>query len=305
MVNKSQKVSSFVSSLARSMSIVAISIVAASACSEKAKEPQAGEAGAQPNANNNPAATTAAGTGGTPSQAPDNNTENDKTQDPQPGSVELGDDCKEDVHCKSGICKELYYPGEPDSTEPRPKTCAECRDDAQCINEKKGIVCTASIEEGYIRCQDGSLGTPCEKKEHCAGELGCFKVKLGDNESFLKSCSECGSHIDCPTEGNRNCVARDSSEAMAYFNRCLADGTRKTGEACFPCETGDRECAGGFCVKVENEDPEDDFCVGVCGECRVDTDCEEGFRCTPAKLADFDKDFEIDGHEYSRCIKKG
>lgn len=302
MVNKFQSVSSLVSSLSRSMFVVALGIVTISGCSEKAKEPQAGEAAPQPN--NNPAATTGASSSSAPSQAEDN-TQDDQPEEPQPGSVELGDDCQADAHCKSGICKELYYPGEPDSTEPRPKTCAECRDDAQCIAEKKGIVCTASMEEGFIRCQDGSLGTPCEKKEHCSGNLGCFKVKLGDNESFMKSCSECGSHSDCPAEGNRNCVARDSSENLAYFNRCLADGARKTGEACFPCETGDRECAGGFCVKVKNEDPEDTFCVGVCGECRADTDCKEGFRCTPAKLADFEKDFAIDGHEYSRCVKKG
>lgn len=228
----------------------------------------------------------------------------------KPGSLELGEHCKEDAACKSGICiVGLDLEGEKDTDEA--KTCASCRDDAQCIKEKKGLVCARGHKDGIIKCADGKLGTQCSKNEHCAKGLMCSLINLGENKSWEKTCSECGKHTDCPAEGKRNCVSRDTPDGPGLFNLCLPDKVRKSGEICFPCETGNRECADGFCVKVKIKDEGiegfDKLCLGVCGACATDADCPADSRCTPPEL-DYTKDPKKDGvaiHKSSRCVKKG
>lgn len=220
-----------------------------------------------------------------------------------PGSVELGEPCKEDKDCKSNICM-ADSTGAQGEGAGEYKICGSCRDDAQCISEKRGLACRPSVLTGATECVDGKLGSPCEKKEHCSENLMCALVNMGDNKSEERSCSECEKHIDCPETGKRNCVSRDKpSENGEYYNLCLEDGVRQTGEICFPCETGNRECAEGFCVKVELEGAEDGFCIGVCGACHTDADCGNDSRCVPPEL-----NFEGEGiapHKGSKCVKKG
>lgn len=230
------------------------------------------------------------------SQGPD-------TSQPKVGNLENGEECKTDEDCKSKICIEDSF--EEDGQTSQIRLCGACRDDAQCIAEKKGLSCQRSFLTGATECADGKLGAPCSKKEHCADNLMCALVNMGDNESDERSCSECEKHIDCPETGKRNCVSRDKpAENGEYYNLCLEDGVRQTGEICFPCETGNRECAEGFCVKVELGDGADDnFCIGVCGACHTDADCNEDSRCVPPEL-----NFEGEGlapHKGSKCVKKG
>lgn len=264
---------------------LSLSLVGLSGCGQK-----------QENAQDSGAETTAA-------TQPDASSEPQATPKAAPGSVELGEACEKDEDCKSKVCvvEEFEEGGKVEQI----KLCGACRDDAQCIAEKKGLSCQRSFLTGATECMDGELGAMCQKKEHCAGNLMCALVNMGDNESQERSCSECEKHIDCPVTGKRNCVSRDKTDENGeYYNLCLEDGARQTGEICFPCETGNRECAEGFCVKVELDDGmEDDFCIGVCGSCHTDADCEEGSRCVPPEL-----NFEGEGiapHKGSKCVKKG
>lgn len=231
----------------------------------------------------------------------------DPAETPAPGSVEVGLECKTDADCKSNICRSLDTEGNSQDD----KVCALCRDDAQCISEKKGLACKLSVKTGIVECVDGSLGSPCSKKADCKDPLMCALVNMGDNTSETKTCSECAKHVDCPAEGKRNCVSRDTEDLPGYFNLCLEDGVRKSGEVCFPCETGNRECAEGHCVKVDNNDgvgdgigdgSEDNFCIGVCGACSTDADCPDDSRCVAPKL-NFEKE-GIAPHQPSRCEKK-
>lgn len=221
----------------------------------------------------------------------------DTKPDPtEPGSVALGDECKEDKDCKSKICRVGVLVEEGKEV----KECASCRDDAQCIAEKKGFACKVSLKTGLVECVDGKIGSPCDKKEQCTDNLMCALINMGDNKSEERTCSECEKHTDCPAMGNRNCVSRDTAEVPGYFNKCLPDKVRENGEICFPCETGNRECAGGFCVKVDLKD--DPFCIGVCGHCNSDVDCPKDHRCEAPKL-----NFEGKGltpHTPSKCVKK-
>lgn len=263
-----------------------------------------------PNSNTGTQNTTAPGNGqGTGTGAPKTGGNDGETSGPPaPGSVMLGDSCKNDVDCESKICIVGFdLEGEEDAAEF--KSCAACRDDAQCIAEKKGKVCTRNYQDGIIRCADGALGTVCDKDQQCGDGLMCRLVNLGDNKSWEKTCSECGNHTDCPAEGKRNCVSRETPDGPGLFNRCLEDKVRQSGEICFPCETGNRECAEGFCVKAEvDKGPGgEEFCLGVCGSCATDADCPADSRCTPPEL-DYTKDPKEAGiaiHKPSRCVKKG
>lgn len=269
-------------------------LVGLSACGQEKKQDQG------PDTQN----TTSAEPGSTSSGNGPEGTQPETETAPAPGSVELGDECKTDEDCKSKIC--LAYQVEGEAADPSAvKVCGSCRDDAQCVNEKRGVACRPSFVTGAMDCTDGKLGAPCSKKEHCSDNLMCALVNMGDNKSDVRSCSECEKHIDCPATGKRNCVSRDKpAENGEYFNQCMEDGVRQTGEICFPCETGNRECAEGFCVKVElGENAEPGFCIGVCGSCNTDADCEAGSRCEPPSL-----NFEGDGiapHKGSKCVKKG
>lgn len=244
---------------------------------------------------------TAPGNTGATSKVP--GTGDSTGQDAAPGTVKLGEECSKDEDCESKLCLEEKFSEDADADVV--KLCSACRDDAQCVAEKRGLACQYSFASGARKCVDGELGSPCSKKEHCSANLMCALVNMGDNKSDEKTCSECAKHIDCPETGKRNCVSRDlPSEKGRYFNKCLEDGSRQTGEVCFPCETGNRECAEGFCVKVELEEGlDDDYCIGVCGACHTDADCAEDSRCVPPSL-----NFEGDGiapHTGSKCVKKG
>lgn len=239
----------------------------------------------------------------TGSTAPESSSEPQQPDNPAPGTTELGEECKRDEDCKSKICVIEKIEDEKGTSELG--ICGACRNDAQCVAEKKGLACHQSLGTGAMECVDGKLGSPCKTKEQCTDNLMCALVNMGDNKSDERSCSECEKHIDCPATGKRNCVSRDKpAENGEYYNLCLEDGVRETGEICFPCETGNRECAEGFCVKVEIGDGVDEnFCIGVCGACNTDADCSEGSRCVPPEL-----NFEGEGiapHKGSKCVKKG
>lgn len=248
----------------------------------------------------------------------DNPTEGSTTGDandaPEPGSLQLGEQCQTDAECESSICRTVPpLPGAGYSTPKKQlhelarqldvKICASCRDHDQCVAENKGTSCMFSLTNAVVECVDGKVGSPCEEDKHCANDLMCVPINMGDNESLTKTCSECGEHTDCPTEGKRNCVSRTSNDQPGFFNLCLEDGVRLSGEICFPCATGNRECAEGFCVKVAhpNEDKAD-LCIGVCGSCQTDGDCAADERCEAPVINT--KGQGLSPHTPSQCVKK-
>lgn len=214
---------------------------------------------------------------------------------------ELHGACMKDSHCKSGICKFIERPNGDDMAT-YIGVCAACRDHRYCIENNLGFGCNLDYEAGHFKCGDGTLGNACETNENCAPQLICALLNLGDNDSFTRVCSECAKHTDCPSDGNRNCIARYNPNDQ-MFNQCLPDKARKMGEICFPCETGDREC-DGVCAPAQDPNAGNGLCIGVCGECKSNKDCPEGEICQPPEFH-FDNAGSETPHTPSRCVKPG
>lgn len=210
-------------------------------------------------------------------------------------SKNLGTACLADGECKSSICKAIT-PGQSGG----PKVCSECREHQSCVSQGLGRGCLFVERTGFYSCSEGYIGDPCETQAHCEAGFMCALLNLGDNESTKKFCSQCETHVDCPQEERRNCIARYNPTGMMY-NQCLPDGARQKGEVCFPCATGNREC-DGLCVMVSNQDTESKgLCIGVCGECASDSDCPKGQICKPPIL-DFKNTESDPPHTPSRCV---
>lgn len=209
------------------------------------------------------------------------------------GPRDLGLPCEGAKDCKSQICAEV--PKRVKGVETTELRCSECTDDVACTSKDPKTYCMHDRKLRAKVCADGSPGDTCQDDGQCKSQL-CAKVNLGDNETELKACSTCRTHSDCQDPGKPNCISRPQDSWKPY-NQCLEDGVRKNGEVCFPCETGDRECQG-LCVAVETPGS---FCIGVCGECAIDSDCETGYVCQPPKLTPGKGGL----HEASKCVKKG
>lgn len=233
-----------------------------------------------PDGSKDPSVDAKSGASGWPEEIPD-------------GPRDLGLPCEKDIDCKSKTCAEV--PKRVDGVPTTELRCSECADDSACTSKIPATYCMFDRKKRANVCADGSSGDSCEKDEQCKSNI-CATVNLGDNESSLKACSTCRTHEDCKDESKPNCISRPE-DSWKPFNQCLEDGVRKNGEVCFPCETGDRECEG-FCVAVETPGS---FCIGVCGECALDTDCESGYVCEAPRLTPGQGGM----HEASKCVKKG
>lgn len=210
------------------------------------------------------------------------------------GPRKLGVSCKVNSDCASQLCAEVIIPRE--EGDLKTMRCSECSDDTVCKEKDEATYCMVDRKMRANVCADGSDGDSCKSDDQCKSKL-CTKVNLGDNTTTIFACSRCKSHADCDQDSeNPNCISRPEENWKPY-NQCLPDGVRKDGEVCFPCESGDRECKGK-CVAVETPG---DFCMGVCGECAIDSDCAEGFVCQAPKLLPGESGM----HQGSVCVKKG
>lgn len=242
--------------------------------------PNSNSTNSAPEGEKEPSVDAKSGASGWPKEIPD-------------GPRDLGLPCEKDLDCKSQTCAEV--PKRVDGIPTTELRCSECAGDAACTSQAPATYCMFDRKKRAKVCADGSSGDSCEKDEQCKSKL-CATVNLGDNESSLKACSTCRTHEDCKDKSKPNCISRPE-DSWKPFNQCLEDGVRKNGEVCFPCETGDRECEG-FCVAVETPGS---FCIGVCGECAIDSDCASGYVCEAPRLTPGQGGM----HQASKCVKKG
>lgn len=210
-------------------------------------------------------------------------------------TLAIGQECKQASECVSGFCEKVTLRGRGKAREAT--VCSECAASSDCPSERPH--CTYDLKAKAKSCGSGDLGQTCNDNAQCGEQVQCAKINLGDNDIPLMTCSECEFHTDCTDESKPLCISLPNADKKR-FNQCAAHESRKNGDICFPCETGDDECEG-FCVNVNI--PKKNFCVGVCGECRTDADCASGEICSKPELK-----MGSDGSRAnvpSKCVAKG
>lgn len=234
-----------------------------------------------------------------PGDSPDEDqTPESKTPSPEASPQEpqdIGAQCREDRHCVSGHCAKVRI--ESGGGIVTVSRCSECKNDSDCSGQ--GARCVSSAVKQAKICSAGELGRQCDDDNDCADPTLCAPLLTGENSFETKYCSECRTGDDCKDPAAPNCLTLFGGKEL--FNSCEADGVRKDGDLCFPCDTGDLECQN-FCVKAEV--PNDDtFCIGVCGACRDDSDCAESERCAPPEFK-FKEGGGFGEHVPSKCVAK-
>lgn len=194
----------------------------------------------------------------------------------------VGDLCEKDDECESKKCREVSFTNPVTQTEQSSKTCAECSDDKECADAKKGIACVAvpklsgtTTVVGTYRCGDGSAGYTCGEDKQCKDGLKCAAVTLSGKKSDLKTCGECASDEDCDS-ATPVCSTTGITE-LKPRNTCIAAGGKKDGETCSgENEAGDKECEH-YCKSVAG-------IISLCVVCREDSHCKDGETCSQLKL---------------------
>ena len=188
------------------------------------------------------------------------------------GMLPNGSQCMSHEECWSGMC---YFQGILGGI------CGDCLSDADCVWGCTGPNPVSDPPLGSY-CNQGLFGDGCESTDACMGQLLCATIL--DVPGVLKrsTCGDCISDADCPPEGL--CSPDLQIAELDGVWRCIAPGFKPLGGFCNLLESGDQQCASGVCGVADIMGL---FVLGVCSECRLDTDCSAGETCV-APTVDLD-----------------
>jgi hypothetical protein len=124
----------------------------------------------------------------------------------------------------------------------------------------------------------GELGGGCESDAVCQDGLECGQLVEVPGIFSLSSCSECASDDAC---SDGLCSPSVDIAAMTGHRECVPPASLLFGSVCDHLTSGDQACASGHCAPADLAGLIE---VGVCGDCSVDTDCDEGMQCVAPQL---------------------
>lgn len=150
-------------------------------------------------------------------------------------------------------------------------TCGECSADADCPGG--GCSPPGFSEPALPLCNDGSLSSACETDDACQDSLSC-SVVLDIGTFAIRGCSSCSADEDCG-EGEQ-CNMELELGSISGYRQCVAEASVEVGRTC----SVDVSCITGICSEVDLMST----VVGVCSECREDSDCEAGSTCMGATV---------------------
>lgn len=186
-----------------------------------------------------------------------------------PGDVPDGQACSDDCECVSQSCFVVGILG---------GVCGECKDEGDC----EGGGCTmpnplAQPPAGAV-CNDGAQGEGCNTSAACQTDLFCKTIVDVPGIITNATCSPCACDADC---GADFCVPSYDVLDLSGAWVCAARGSLPDGSGCDLDGSAGSPCESGICAVA---DIMGIWQVGVCGECNVDADCNNGETCQPLEV---------------------
>jgi Cys-rich repeat protein len=188
-------------------------------------------------------------------------TNGDDPPEPQPN----GSECNSNEECESGMCFHVSILG---------GLCGECLVDDDCPDGGCSIPNPLSDPPQGATCNNGEQGGGCMSDDVCVDDLTCEVILDIPGIFTASTCSQCETDGDCG-DGQLCSPAYDIPN-LSGARVCVDPGTVANGEGCDHTGSGDDACESGFCHEY---DVMGFLTLGVCGECKVDADCEDGEVC--------------------------
>jgi hypothetical protein len=177
-----------------------------------------------------------------------------------------GSMCSTDDECASMNCYTIPMFG---------GFCAECNEDADCVEAGTGISCSIDLFSMNAVCAPGVEGNNCESDAACMDPLVCAAVIETGGFLPLDTCGECADSSMCMNGELCSPVLM----GIGGSNQCVAPGSVANDALCPTNDAeGDMACMSGFCDTVTVMGI---LNVPVCGECSTDMDCMMGMTCMP------------------------
>lgn len=197
---------------------------------------------------------------------------------PNPDGLPNGEECTDPAQCMTLNCYKIPLPvdGLP------PGLCSVCDKDMDCVDAGLGTACTVDAVTLAAKCTYGDLGSFCESEAACQKDLFCAQLIPGSDGFLPHTCSECNLDTDCG--GGLRCLPVIDVAKYSGMKHCTVQGTVNPGGLC-PLPDGDAMCLTGKCALLNIAGI---FDVGVCGQCKADTDCPGSpmMKCDPPKFND-------------------
>ncbi|CAH1789195.1 unnamed protein product, partial [Owenia fusiformis] len=190
---------------------------------------------------------------------------------------ELGDTCKEDRNCLSGL-------------ECHMGVCSSCTRDSDC---DEGQYCGGDEYSNGLMCVDNSqFGSQCKVDKHCDTHLMCSDGVCG----YCKSDTDCLSNAYCKggADKGKECVSKKEFWAICEEDTECTSGICRDDGVCVFCDDTRvcdtlQYCDDGECINVkkvgqrckDNQECESNQCAasGICGDCVMDRECGTGKFC--------------------------
>lgn len=199
---------------------------------------------------------------------PDSTGSHESGAEADPGGLPDGENCDEHSDCASSLCYDTGILG---------GYCGECLTEDDCPNGGCTIPNPLAEPPTGALCNDGSFGGGCNTNAGCQLELTCSDVIEVPGLGYaLRGCGDCQSDADCGGGTQARCVPQIEFETVTGGRTCITPGGLAIGSSCDPQDDGDSWCASGHCDKVTIFPG---FDYGVCGQCKLDEDCELGQTC--------------------------
>jgi hypothetical protein len=198
------------------------------------------------------------GSGSATTTATTSATNGDDPPEPQPN----GSECSTNEECESGMCFHVSILG---------GLCGECLVDEDCPDGGCSIPNPLSDPPQGATCNEGEQGGGCMSDDVCVDDLTCEVILDVPGIFTASTCSQCETDADC--EGDQLCSPAYDIPNLSGAKVCVDPGTVPNGEGCDHVGSGDEACESGFCYEY---DVMGFLVLGVCGECKVDADCDEG-----------------------------
>lgn len=192
--------------------------------------------------------------------------------------------------CESGKCFVIPILG---------GLCGECLGDVDC--DGGGCTVPNPLASLGSRCNKGEPGAGCQSDDVCQDPSAplCKLVLSVPGIIDVATCSACRSNADCPDPKQHNCSPEYDLAGFSGQYVCKADGSAQLDTGCSldDCQgnpLGDRVCASGFCNAAAVQGV---LKIGICSECREDTDCPPGTSCSDPQV-----DTQSNTMTGSRCL---